>query len=197
MLSALTLVDDIEAGPTGAIALAGHQPIGSIFIISSSGALINYFTTPAHFPDGLAFGDGAMSNSLFSNNNDGSITQYALGPGYSGVPTMTDIALQTTAGGKAYGDLAAVGLDCAFHVSQYQNNGANGSTPGTGTHWDDGSTTADASIVRIAAVDKDGTPICLFYSPTETVPEPGTLVMATFGLAGLGLVAWRRKYRRA
>lgn len=188
------LIDDIEAGPTGAIALAGHQPTPYIYIISNSGSPINSFAT-AHFPDGLAFGDGAASNSLFSNNNDGTITQYTLGPGYSGVPTMTDIAQQTTAGGKAYGDLAAVGPDCAFYVSQYQNNGANGSTFGTGTHWDDGSTTADASIVRIAAIGSDGSPICLFYCHSEPVPEPGSLVLAASGLVGLGLVAWRRKYR--
>ena len=190
------LIDDIEAGPTGAIALAGHQPTPSIFIISNAGALINSFGT-AHFPDGLAFGDGAASNSLFSNNNDGTITQYALGPGYLGVPTMTDIAQQTTAAGKAYGDLAAVGPDCAFYVSQYQNNGSNGSTAGTGTHWDDGSTTADASIVRIAAIGSNGSPICLFYSHTETVPEPGTLMLAASGLVALGLVALRKKYRRS
>jgi len=188
------LIDDIEAGPTGAIALAGHSLAPEIFIISNTGSLINSFNT-AHWPDGLAFGDGAASNSLFSNNNDGTITQYVLGPGYLGVPVMTDIAQQTTAGGKAYGDLAAVGPDCAFYVSQYQNNGANGSTAGTGTHWDDGSTTADASIVRIAAIGSDGTPICLFYH-TETVPEPGTMLLAASGLAGVGLVAWRRKRRQ-
>lgn len=193
--TASVLVDDIEAGPTGAIALAGHLPTGSIIIISNSGALINSFATPAHFPDGLAFGDGASSNSLFSNNNDGTITEYLLGPGYTGVPTMNDIAQQTTAGGKAYGDLAAVGPDCAFYVSQYQNFGANGSTFGTGTHWDDGSTTADASIVRIAAIGSDGLPICLFYSPTESVPEPGTLTLAVLGLGALGLAALRKRRR--
>lgn len=197
------LVDDIEAGPTGAIALAGHSstanwPTAGIFIISNTGTLINSFATP-HFPDGLAFGDGASSNSLFSNNNDGTITEYALAPGYLGSPTITDIAQQTLSSGKAYGDLAAVGPDCAFYVSQYENNGANGSTVGTGTHWDDGSTTADASIVRISAVGSDGLPICLFFSPTETevVPEPSTYVLGLIGLLGLGFVALRKKYRRA
>ena len=74
-----------------------------ITIISNTGSVINSFPVP-HFPDGLAFGDGAASTALFSNNNDGSITRYVLGPGYLGAPVITDIALQTKAG-KAYGDL--------------------------------------------------------------------------------------------
>jgi hypothetical protein len=43
--------------------------------------VINSFGTGVHYPDGLAFGDGVTANWLYSNNNDGSITQYQLGPG--------------------------------------------------------------------------------------------------------------------
>jgi hypothetical protein len=187
-------IDDMEAGPGGQIALAGHSSPGSIVIISSSGSLINSFSALGnHFPDGLAFGDGLSSNMLFSNNNNGSISKYVFPlPGYLGTPTITDIA--TNIGSGAYGDLAAVGPDCAFYVTQYENGGSNGSTPGVGTHWDNGVTTADASIVRISAVASDGTPICGFYSSTETVPEPDSLLLS---LAGIGVLSLRARWVRA
>jgi hypothetical protein len=184
------LIDDIEASSTGAIALAGQTNM-DITIISNTGAVINSFAV-FHYPDGLAFGDGAASNALFSNNNDGSITRYVLGPGYLGAPAITDIATQTK-DGKAYGDLAAVGPDCAFYVSQFNNNGYHGSSVGVGTHWDNGLTNAEASIVRIAAVDRDGTEICGFGTATGDVPEPGTLVLLAAGLVPLTLRArWVR-----
>jgi hypothetical protein len=174
--SAAFQIDDIEASATGEIALAGHSN-SSIAIINSVGGLVNYFSTP-HFPDGLAFGDGAASSALFSNNNDGTISKYSLGPGYIGVPTITDIAT----GSGAYGDLAAVGPDCAFYVTQYENGGSNGSTPGIGTHWDNGVTNADPSIIRISAVGSDGLPVCGFYSPLEDAPEPSSLLLAVAGV---------------
>jgi hypothetical protein len=175
------LIDDIEASPTGEIALTG-QSNSTMMIISSSGAVVNSFPVP-HYPDGLAFGDGAWSGSLFSNNNDGTITEYAsLGPGYTNAPVITDIA----SGSFAYGDLAGVGPDCAFYVSQFDNNGYHGSTPGIGTHWDNGVTNNEPSIIRIAAVirNSDGTvsESCGFHDPHEgTVPEPGSLVLILAG----------------
>ncbi|MHB9035899.1 MAG: PEP-CTERM sorting domain-containing protein [Armatimonadota bacterium] len=182
--TAPSLIDDIEASVTGAIALA-RQTVNNITIISNSGSVINAFSTLSHHPDGLAFGNGATSTALYSNNNDGSISQYVLGAGYLGAPVVTDIALQTLPSGKAYGDLAAVGPDCAFYVSQFDNNGYNGCTPGVGTHWDNGTTTNQASIIRIAAIGPDGNEICGFGSATETVPEPGSLLAVGAGLLGL------------
>ena len=186
------LIDGMIAGPTGAIALAG-QSNSSIAIISSTGSLINSFPT-THFPDGLAFSGVTASNTLYSNNNDGTISKYVLGPGYTGVPTITDIAT----GSGAYGDLAGVGPDCGFYVSQYENGSYHGATPGVGTNWDNFTTNAEASIIRIGHVGgHDGTPDegCEFYTPfTTTVPEPGTFVfMVVGGLTALAYVRRRRQ----
>jgi hypothetical protein len=198
-------VDDIEASTTGQIALAGHSN-STISIISYSGApiitfsSINSSATPPklRFPDGLAFGDGAASNSLFSNNNDGSITKYDLTAGYTTLISQVDIATNLYTGGStggAYGDLASVGPDCAFYVTQYENGGSNGSIAGVGTHWDSGNTTNQPSIIRIAAmgIGSDGLPaeVCGFASTTGDVPEPGTLVLMLTGLGALGLYAKR------
>lgn len=181
------LIDGMVAGPTGALALAG-QSNQSITIISSSGSLIQSFGTP-HYPDGMAFGDDPTTGTLYSNNNDGTISKYVLGLGYTNLPVITDIAT----GSGAYGDLAAVGPDCAFYVSQYENGSYHGATPGVGTNWNL-TTNAEASIVRIAGVGSraDGTvgPICEFYSPFET-PEPATLSLLAMG----GLAVLRRRRR--
>jgi hypothetical protein len=192
-------VDDIEASATGAIAMAGRGSSGSIIIISNTGSFINSFATGSHFPDGLAFGDGVTANWLYSNNNDGSITQYQLGPNYSGTPTMVDIATQSALPlgiGRAYGDLAAVGPDCAFYVTQFDNGNMNGSNAGIGTHWDNLVTNNEASIVRIAAVDRNGIEYCGFGTATENVPEPGSLSLLLAGLATMLLpMRWMRSAR--
>lgn len=178
------LIDDMEAGPNNIIGLAG-QSNSSINIISSTGTVLNSFPTP-HYPDGLAFGSGSTAQSLYSNNNDGTITRYDLGPGWSGTPLITDIAT----GSGAYGDLAAVGPDCAFYVIQAENGGLHGCTPGVGTNWANG-TNAEPSIIRIAAVGLDGTEICGFLSPGENTPEPASLSLLALG--GLAVLRRRRK----
>lgn len=186
--SASTLIDDMAASSTGEIVLAGHGN-SSLIVISNSGALINTISSLAHYPDGLTFGDGSPTNlSIFSNNNDGTISQFQFGGSYTNTPSINMIAT----GSGAYGDLAAVGPDCAFYVSQYENGGSNGSTAGVGTNWNSG-TNADASITRIAAGPRsDGTPAtCGFRTPiittvsTTVAPIPSTWFLMGTGMAAL------------
>ncbi len=191
--TAPTLIDDIETGPGGEIALAG-QGNSSIIIINSSGGLIKQFNT-THYPDGLAFGAGPFGNSVYANNNDGSITRYDFGsPGYQGTVTPVDIAL-TLPGHHGYGDLATVGPDCAFYIGTFDNPGftAHGNTAGVGTNWDNGVTNSENSIVRIGFNDLLGLPDseCAFYSLVETIiPEPGMASLLVLG--GLALVRRQR-----
>ena len=195
-------VDDIEASSNGYIALSGHSN-GTITVITNTGTPVITFSTATgsglHMPDGLAFGDGVNADAVFSNNNDGTITKYQLTSGFTSLLTSTDIATnlpQTYPIGGAYGDLASVGPDCAFYVTQYENGGSNGSTPGVGTHWDNGTTTSQASIIRISLVDSRGLEVCGFDSTTNHVPEPSTFVLGGLGALGVWYTT-RRRTRKA
>ncbi|MCY2928618.1 MAG: PEP-CTERM sorting domain-containing protein [Planctomycetota bacterium] len=189
--TAPTLIDDMETGPGGEIALAG-QGNGSIIIINSSGGLIKQFNT-ARYPDGLAFGAGPFGNSVYANNNDGSITRYDFGsPGYQGTVTPVDIATSLP-GHRGYGDLATVGPDCAFYIGTFANSAIHGNDAGIGTNWDNGVTNGENSIVRVGFNDLTGLPNsqCAFYSLVETItPEPATLALLAMG--GFAIIRRRR-----
>lgn len=185
--TANTLIDDMAASSGNEIAMAG-QGNSSLILITTAGAWINTLSSLIHYPDGLTFGDGYLSSSIFSNNNDGTITEYQFGSGFANAPTLIDIAT----GSGAYGDLAAVGPDCAFYVFQGENGSYHGATPGVGTNWDNATTNAEASITRIAgAPGLDGSPpACGFRTPvlttvSSTVPLPGAWFLMGSGLAGL------------
>lgn len=177
------ILDGIATDAVGDMVLAG-QSSSNLQIINSSGTLLNTVST-VHFPDGLAFGDGVSSNAIFANNNDGTITKFQFAPGFVGAPTATDIAT----GSGAYGDLAAVGPDCAFYVTQFENGSYHGATPGVGTHWDNGTTNAEGSIIRIGSRKGD----CEFYHAYEATPEPASTMALLVG--GLGLIVRRRKQK--
>jgi len=161
-------VDDLAVANTGEIFLA---VLGThhVKVISDTGALINDFAV-AHPADGIAFGGGAA----YGNNTDGTITRYDFaGPGYTGAVTETIIASLSW----AYGDLASVGPDGYFYVSQWYR-----------TNWDNGTSTGSASIVRIGP---EGT-----FDPSpgvgpSPVPEPGTLML--LGSGAIGLAFFRRR----
>jgi len=163
-----SFVDDLAVANTGEIFLA-VLGTSHIQVISDTGAVINDFAI-AHPADGIAFGNGAA----YGNNTDGTITRYDFaGPGYTGAVTETVIA----SGSGAYGDLASVGPDGFFYVSQWYR-----------TNWDNGTSTGHASIVRIGP---EGT-----FDPSpgvgpSPVPEPGTLML--LGSGAVGLAFFRRR----
>jgi len=175
------LIDDIETSLTGLIALAG-QTQNNIILLNSSGALIQTIPT-TNFPDGLAFATTASPPALYSNDNMGTITRYDFGGGYNAAPTN----VQVIASGGSYGDISCTG-PCKFYVTQFFNNGFHGSA-NFGTHWDNGVTNNDPSIIEIGS--KQG---CLFDPPVGfNAPEPSTAVLML--LAAGAFAGIRRRCR--
>jgi hypothetical protein len=175
------LIDDIETSLTGLIALAG-QTANNIILLNSAGGLIQTIPT-TNFPDGLAFATTASPPALYSNDNQGTITRYDFGGGYNSPPTN----VQVIASGGSYGDIACTGA-CKFYVTQFFNNGFHGSAS-FGTHWDNGVTNNDPSIIEIGS--KTG---CLFDPPVGfNVPEPNAALLLVMGVAALA--GGRRRVR--
>lgn len=180
-----TFFDDIEANATGQIGLAGLYEKQLLIIDALTGSLINTVGTGNHNPDGLAFISGIATQALLVNNNDGSISRFDFSAGYTSLTGATDIAT-SVAGHRAYGDLAACGPDGGFYVSQF-NLGQRGSDPGHGTHWDNGVSTGEASIVRIGSSTPGGSLCAAGFNQT---PEPGGLSLVLLAL-GVTLAAGR------
>ena len=172
------LIDDIETSLTGLIALAG-QGLNNIVLLNSSGGLIQTIPT-TNYPDGLAFATTTSPPSLYSNDNQGTITRYDFGAGYSSAPTN----VQVIASGGSYGDIACTG-PCKFYATQFFNNGIHGSAL-FGTNWDNGVTNNDPSIIEIGS--KQG---CLFDPPVgfNVVPEPSSVVLLVVAVM-IGAARW-------
>jgi hypothetical protein len=169
------LVDDIETSLTGLIALAG-QTLNNIVLLNSTGTVIQTIPT-TNYPDGLAFATTASPPALYSNDNQGTITRYDFGAGYASAPTN----VQVIASGGSYGDIACTGA-CKFYVTQFFNGGFHGSA-NFGTHWDNGVTNNDPSIIEIGS--KQG---CLFDPPVGfNVPEPTGVLLMLVGLAAMAV----------
>lgn len=173
------LIDDIETSLTGLIALAG-QGLNNIILLNSSGAVIQTIPT-TNYPDGLAFATTTSPPSLYSNDNQGTITRYDFGSGYSAAPTN----VQVIASGGSYGDIACTG-PCKFYTTQFFNFGIHGSA-NFGTHWDNAVTNNDPSIIEIGSAKG-----CLFDPPVGfNAPEPSAVVLMSLAIAGLGSIRRR------
>jgi len=115
-------VDDVEASSNGLIALAllGNANVfgNQVDIIDTNGTLVNQVSVSGSegwgSPDGLSFGCGA----LFSNNSDGSFSEFTFsGPNYTGLATER-VIVATDQGNWIRGDLSAVAPDGSLYLAE-------------------------------------------------------------------------------
>lgn len=140
-----TFTTDIPGGFADQVAIApsGNFVAGALLSANqvgvwntATGVLAGAFDV-GHSPDGLAFDN---NGNIFTNNTDGTVTKLNFsGPNYTGFTGTTLIA-----SGGFYGDLASVGTDGAFYLSQY------------GIRYDDGTVASGASIVRLTLKNGGG-----------------------------------------
>lgn len=176
--------DQVAIDPTGNF-IAGADTAGVVRVWDiNTGALVRSINTTFGAPDGMAFdSDG----SIFTNNTNGTIAKivFAGGSYAAGATTQSLIA-----SGGFYGDLAGVGSDGAFYVSQYgirYDNGVVDGVPGTCCG-------AGASIVKITrkgggGFEDGGTG---GTGTDNSVPEPATVALLGLGLLGVGISRRRR-----
>lgn len=161
--------DGIFWNPDGSLLYTTDRSANSVDVFDRTGALTDSFAL-GHEPDGIAFASGGF---VLTNNLDGTISRIA-----------ADGTVSLFASGGFRGDLAHVGPDGAWYITQ------------NGTRYADGTTSGLNSIVRISAVDGGG-----FIPPPGTnnndpsgVPEP---LSATLGLMGLGVLGMATRRRVA
>lgn len=159
--------DGIFWNPDGTLLYTTDRSAGTVDVFNRSGTLVSS-TAIGREPDGIAF---ALAGFVLTNNTDGTISRI-----------NADGTTSLFAAGGFRGDLAHVGPDGCWYITQ------------AGTRYDNGVTTGDNSIVKICADGGGG-----FSTPPGTttgngVPEPGTLALV--GLA-LGTAGWMRRRREA
>ncbi len=177
--STVGFIDQVAVDPTGLYIAGAALSAGKVVIWDySTGIQVALITVGAR-PDGLAFD---QDGNIYTNNTDGTITRlnFAVSGDYTSWIDNTLIA-----SGGFYGDLAAVGHDGAFYVSQY------------GTGYADGTRNSFASIVKISFIGEGGfvdggtggsTDVGGDSIDRISVPLPGTLALFSLGLLGMRLM---------
>jgi len=150
--------------PDGRIAYVAGPSTNEVYLYNPSTTTnMLIYTAPALIDDIEASATGAIALALQPINAITIISD-------SGAVINSLTSLPHHPDGLAFGD--GVTADWLYSNNNY---GLNGSTSGVGTHWDNGITNAEASIIRIAAIGTDGTEICGFGNAVENSPEPSTL----------------------
>ena len=178
--SSPVFIDDIATDTLGNIFLAGQNSNRTIIIDSTGNVLNSINTSIVGINDGMAFGNG----EIYKNNTNGTISRldFAAG-GYTTLLSETVIA-----SGGGYGDLASVGPDGAFYVTNQSVRYFDGtSTAGSGYALVRISCNAGPCFAGGGVPDPTPDP-----NPTTGVPEPATLSLLGLGMAGL-FVTRRRK----
>ena len=168
--SGVAFADGLSVTPDGHVIVADLSG-SQILVLDSNGALVNSFSS-SHVADGTAFGGGA----IYKANTDGTLSRVDFsGPGFTGTGTETVIA-----DGLLYSDLATVGPDNAFYITNL------------GAHYPDGyqAPFANGGLIRVSLVGGGG----FGNEPPVTtgLPEPGSLALMAVALAGLAGAMRRR-----
>src|SRR5262249_41358533 len=145
-----TFIDGITFDPSGNfLFMAVRDPDRGLTVLDRSGAVVQHISMGV-FPDGIAF--HTAPDFVVTNNNAGTITRFDFPSNdFTQPPTRTLLA-----SGGFRGDLAQVGPDRCFYVTQ------------AGSRFNDGTVTADNSVVRICPN---------FIPPPGVVPAPGSFVI--------------------
>ena len=169
-----TFIDQVAIDPTGPFIAGADLSYGNVKLWdATTGALINTAAVGSgHRPDGIAF--DSLGN-IYTNNTDGTVTRIEFGSGYSAGPTGHTLI----ASGGFYGDLAGVGVDGSFYLSQY------------GTRFDNGAINGNTSIVKLSFNSSSGG--TFVDGGRSSVPEPGIFGLMALPLLAFGFTARQRQ----